>query len=234
MSRAERARAALARSGAWVGPDSGGYAVRACADLRRRPLMRLDEADLAELIAEPGLVVRPGGGWTLRRAARERPDAAGRPGRVEGERTVMEPDGRAGSRRADLTPTALAWLATRRDRHGRPWLTPVERAAGERLALDAEIALSGAALTLRWDGLPSSGSGGGARREPGDRAHAAGRRLEAALRAAGPTLRPILETVCVRGTALQAAETGLGLRRRTGRPLLKAGLQALARHYGMG
>lgn len=234
MSRVERARTALARPGAWITEEGGAYAVRVTADRRRRPLLRLDEADLAELIRDPGLVVRPDGGWAPRRASRAAPDAAGRPGRVEGERTVMEPDGAATRRRAVLTPTALAWLAERKGPDGRPWLTPAERAAGERLTLDAETALSGPALTLRWDGLPRAGSGGGGRREPGDRAHAAGRRVEAALRAAGPRLRPVLEAVCVRGSALHAAETDLGLRRSAGRDLLRAGLQALARHYGMG
>jgi hypothetical protein len=234
--RAARARTLMARSGAWLDVVPGGYGLRLGEDRRARVHLRLDEAAFLDLVREPGLAIRPGGGWLLRRAPSTpfAADPGGRPGVVEGERTVMRPDGGADRRRANLAPTALAWLAARRDGEGRPWLTPVEHAAGERLARDAEAALSGPSLTLRWDALPRSGAGSSARTEPDDRAHRAGARVEAALRAAGPRLRPMLEAVCVRGSALQAAETRLGLRRRSGRETLKAGLQALARHYGIG
>ena len=57
--------------------------------------------------------------------------------------------------------------------------------------------------------------------------------VEAALSACGPA-RAMVEHICVRATALQAAEQSLGLRRRTGKVLLRQGLQALARHYRLG
>ena len=53
-----------------------------------------------------------------------------------------------------------------------------------------------------------------------------------ALEAAGPRLAPMLEAVCIRSSALQAAEGQLGLRRRQGKTVLKHALQALAEHYG--
>ena len=55
-----------------------------------------------------------------------------------------------------------------------------------------------------------------------------------ALDACGPRLRPIVGRICIAGDSLQLAETGLGLRRRQGKTLLKQGLQALAEHYGIG
>ena len=67
--------------------------------------------------------------------------------------------------------------------------------------------------------------------EPGDLALGASRRVEAALDACGPRLRPIVGRICIAGDSLQLAETGLGLRRRQGKTLLKQGLQALAEHY---
>ncbi|MBW8303279.1 MAG: hypothetical protein K0M78_04925, partial [Brevundimonas sp.] len=72
-----------------------------------------------------------------------------------------------------------------------------------------------------------------ARVEPGDRAMAAARRVEAALAACGPA-RGMVEQICVRVTSLQAAEQALGLRRRAGKALLKQGLRALADHYRLG
>lgn len=234
MKGAARARALMLRSGGWLDAVPGGHAVRTGPDRRSRVVLTIDEAAFLDLVRDPGLTARRGGGWVARRTVTEAGTPPARPGFVEGERPVTEADGAPGRRRANLTPTALQWLAARRDAHGRPWLTPAERAAGERLTRDAEEALRGPSLTLRWDALPISGSGTSARTEPDDRAHRAAARVETALRAAGPRLRPILEAFCVRGSALQAAEDQLGLRRRGARDQLKAGLQALARHYGIG
>jgi len=234
MGGVVRARALLTRSGAWLDQVYGGYGVRTGPDRRARVHLTIDEAAFLALVADPGLKLRPGGGWIARTTPVAAPDRAGRPGAVEGEREVMEADGTPRRRRANLAPTAIGWLAARRDAEGRPWLSPAERAAGERLTRDAEMAQAGPSLTLRWDALPRSGSGSAARFEPEDHAHRAGRRVEAALTAVGPRLRPLVEAVCVRGSALQAAEGALGLRRRGARDLLKVGLQALARHYGIG
>lgn len=233
MSRAARARNLMRRSGAWLDREGDGYALRLGRDRRARVHLTLDEADFLALVRDPGLRVRPGGGWIAREGPATSTPEPG-PGVIEGEMAVTETNGRPGRRRANLAPTAIAWLATRRDAEGRPYLSAAERAAGERLTHDAELAQAGPSLTLRWDALPRSGSGTSARSEPGDPAHRAARRVEQALAAAGPRLRPLLEAVCVRGSALQAAEGQLGLRRRGARDLLKTGLQALARHYGIG
>ncbi|WP_348684251.1 DUF6456 domain-containing protein, partial [uncultured Brevundimonas sp.] len=117
---------------------------------------------------------------------------------------------------------------------GRPWLSPAEVAAGERLRREVEQAGAGPALTMGWDALPRAGSGGTMRVEPGDRALSAGRRVEAALSAVGPRLRPMLTRICIHGDSLKLAETGLGLRRRQGKTVLKQALAALADHYGIG
>lgn len=224
----ERARALLARPGAWLEARGGAYAVRLGPDRRSRVVVTLDEAALRALIASPGLKPREGGGWRLRREIEAAPDRAGRPGMVEGERMVMENDGRLTTRRANLGESPLVWLARR------GFLTPAQAAAGERLRGDAEAALSGPSLTMRWDALPRSGAGTSARVEPTDRALSAARRVETALAAVGPRLRPMLDRVCVRGSSLRLAEEGLGLRRREGKAVLREGLDALARHYGIG
>ena len=202
-------------------------------------VLTLDEAAFRALIERPGLRRRDGGGWLPRPRPATNTSLSpspppGRPGVVEGERAVMEADGRLTTRRANLGESPVAWLARRKDASGRPWLSPAEVAAGERLRAEAEIVLSGPSLTMRWDALPRAGGGSSARVEPTDRALLAGARVEAALCACGPRLRALVERVCIHGTSLQLAEQDLSLRRRQGKTVLKLGLQALAEHYGIG
>lgn len=234
MSRSDRARLLLSRVGAWLEASGGGYALRLAPDRRSRVHLTLDEAAFRELVAAPGLVTRREGGWTLRRAPmpRETPEP-GRPGLLIGERAVIQPDGRLSPRLANLGESPLAWLARRRDADGRPFLTPAQIAAGERLRTEAETALKGPSTTMRWDALPRSGAGSAARVEPSDRALSAARRVEAALAACG-VRRAMVEQICIHGTSLQLAERGLGLKKREGKRLLIAGLDLLARHYRIG
>lgn len=230
-----RARRLLTRRGGWIEAVPGGYGLRSTGDRRGRIVLTVNEAVFRTLIEAPGLKRRPGGGWVARSAVApcvESPEP-GRPGLIEGSRTVMEGDGRAVARRANLGQSAVAWLARRRDADGRPWLGAAEVAAAARLGLDAEAAARGPSLTLRWDALPRAGGGSAVRAEPGDLALAAGRRVEAALTACAAA-RPMVEAICLRASALQAAERDLGLRRREGKQLLRAGLSALAAHYRIG
>lgn len=230
-----RARRLLARRGGWIEAVPDGYGLRPGGDRRNRIVLVLDEAGFRRLVEAPGLRRRPGGGWVARTASPEPPDIPepGRPGIIEGTRTVMEDDGRSVRRRANLGQSAVAWLAQRKTADGRPWLLAAQVAAAARLGLDAEMAARGPSLTLRWDALPRAGGGSAVRAEPGDPAIAAGRRVEAALVACG-TARSIVEAICIRASALQAAERDLGLRRREGKRLLCAGLAALAGHYRIG
>ena len=231
---ADRARALMARPGAWLEAADGGYALRLGPDRRSRMVLIVDEVAFAALVADPGQAVRPGGGWRRRLQPSAAPDLAALPGRIEGQRTVMDAEGRATIRRANLGESPIAWLARRRDAQGRPFLSAIQAAAGERLRLEAEAALAGPSLTMRWDALPRSGAGTSARVEPTDRALSAARRVQAALTSVDPHLRAMLERICVRGSSLRLAEDGLGLRRREGKALLRDGLDALARHYRIG
>jgi hypothetical protein len=230
---AARAAAALARPGAFLEAAGEGYALRAGADRRRRPLMLLDEAGFHRLVEDVGLKRRAAGGWVLADAPAPPSPPPGRPGVVLGERTVMQPDGARVARAANLCESPIAWLARRRDADGRPWLTPHEAAAGERLRDDFHRAGTVGRLTMDWSGMPSSGAGGGARLDPAERARAAKARVAAALAAAGPGLKEMLERVCLAGSALEAAERGLGLPRRSGKTVLKLALGRLAAHYGL-
>jgi len=230
----ERARRLLERPGAWLDEANGSYPLRLGGDRRGRVVLTLDEPAFRAIIENPGLRKRNGGGWHPRHPQSERNTAPiGKPGQIDGYRPIMESDGTISMKSANLGESPIAWLARRKDHSGRPWLSVSEVAAGERLRIDAETALKGPSLTMRWDGMPRSQSGAApARIEPTDRALTASARVEAALNAAGPRLRAILEHICVRGSSLQLAEQELSLRRRQGKTVLKQGLQALAIHYG--
>lgn len=234
---AGQARRLLARREGWVEASGSGYSVRVGRDRRSRVLLTIDEPAFRRLVDDPGLRARPGGGWMARAAGVQ--DAhrcqAGRPGMIEGVQSVVGDDGRITAHRANLGHSAVAWLARRRDAEGQMLLTPAQVAAADQLGRDAEAALRGPSLTMRWDALPRSGSGGNAagQSEPGPSALAAGRRVEAALAACG-SARGMIEAICIRASALQAAERDLGLRRKEGRSLLNAGLSTLAAHYRIG
>lgn len=235
MSRLDpvnRARRLLMRRGAWLEAVPAGYALRLGTRRDATVMQVLNEATFLSLLEEPGLRVRSGGGWLVRAtgAIPASSPPPGRPGMIDGVRTVVV-DGRRRTCVANLALTSIDWLARRRDANGQPWLTQIEIAAARQLSQEAETALTGPSVTMRWDALPRSGGGrrvGAA--EPGERALTAGRRIALALEACGPA-RALVDQVCVRASPLQAAEETLGLRRRTGKTLLKQGLQALARHY---
>ncbi|MDQ8028943.1 MAG: DUF6456 domain-containing protein [Brevundimonas sp.] len=235
----ERARRLLALPDSWLEAKGDGYALRTGRDRRARIMLTLDETSFRALTLTPGLRTRPGGGWVARQAPAALPSAppAGRPGVTEGVRTVMLPDGQSEARVANVGASPVIWLAARIGANGRPGLTRAEVAAAGRLALDAEALMQGGAVTLQWDALPRTGRGGGRGSGRGgaghDRALDAAGRIRAALTACGPA-RAVVERVCLHGLSLQSTEQTLGLRRRTARAILQAGLAALARHYRLG
>lgn len=233
---ASRAARLLARPGAVIEAASLGYAVRFGPQRRRRPMLVLDEAAFQVLVGMARLRPRAQGGWTLAPAPPPPPPKPppGRPGVIDGERVIEEPKLGPVAFKANLGESPLAWLARRRDGKGRPWLTPVEAAAGERLRDDFQRAGSIGRLTMNWDGAPRVDGGRGPSLDPAERARLAKDRIARALEAAGPGLRGILEQVCLAGTALQAAERALGLPRRAGKTVLKLALQRLVAHYHMG
>jgi len=228
-----RAARLLARPGAVIEAAPLGYAVRFGPNRRRRPMLVIDETAFAALVRLATLKPRALGGWSLVFPPPARPaPPPGRPGMIEGEVMLEEPGVGRAAFKANLGESPLAWLARRRDGKGRPWIAPVEAAAGERLREDFHRAGTLGRLTMNWDASPRSG-GGGPRLDPAERARAAKDRIAAALDAAGPGLREILEHVCLAGTALEAAERSLGLPRRAGKTVLKLALQRLVVHYRM-
>lgn len=223
---AERAMRLLARPGAVVEALGLGYGVRLGPSRRRSVMLTLDEAAFQALAREATLKPRAQGGWTM--ATRPEPSVApppGRPGMIEEEIVTA-----VGAVRRNLGESPIAWLARRRDAEGKPWLTPTEAAAGERLREEFESLGTQGRMTMRWDATPRV-DGGRPGLAPAERDVAARQRIAQALAEVGPGLREILERVCLLGSALETAERSLKLPRRAGKTVLKLALQRLARHY---
>lgn len=214
-----------------------GYAVRCGSDRRRRAECVIDQAVFATL-ANAGVLKPAGEGcWTLARGAPSLDDTHGQTApaqTLEGERLVAEADGSLVRRRANLGESPLGWLSRRKGADGKPLLTAFEAAAGERLREDFHRAGCPGRLTMDWDAGPRGSSPRGPGVDPHLKARAAKDRLQAALDAAGPGLRDILERVCLAEASLEAAERALGHPRRSGKALLKMGLQRVAAFYGLG
>ena len=144
-----------------------------------------------------------------------------------------------------LTPEALAqrakangvelWALTDHDEMGgQARAMAAARAVGLPYLTGAEISVTFLDITVHIVGLGMDHHNEALLAEPAERARAAKDRIARALGAAGPGLREMLERVCLAGSALEAAERGLGLPRRSGKTVLKLALQRLAAHYGLG
>ncbi len=233
-----RARRTLGRPGSRLVEEGRGYAVRTSGDRRRRPACTVGR-DAFMTLAREGVLKPVGEGlWVLAgtasRAGHDDAERAGRPGMTFGERDVAEPDGSVVRRRANLTESPLAWLARRGGVGGTPFLSAVEAAAGERLRDDFHRAGRIGRLTMDWSAGPRDHTPRGPGAPPSEHARAAKDRLHAALEAAGPGLREMLERVCLAEASLEAAERAIGCPKRGGKMLVKLGLQRVAAFYGIG
>ncbi|MEI2384616.1 DUF6456 domain-containing protein [Breoghania sp. JC706] len=152
--------------------------------------------------------------------------------------TVADDDGGRMAVTVDLSESPLAWLASRRRANGRPWITPAQLSAGERLRADYTRARFIARVTANWgdsvhhDRKRSGASGGIA--DLSDAALDARERVHRALVAVGPELSGVLVDVCCELQGLEALERRHAWPARSGKLVLAMALSGLARHYGLG
>lgn len=136
--------------------------------------------------------------------------------------------------RSSEAETPVARLAARAGRDGAPFLAPEEAIAADRLRADFTRGGLAPGVTQRWE--PVRGEGGGAARGGGDLTDAAidaRARFHRALDAVGPELSGILVDVCCFLKGTETVERERRWPARSAKLLLKAGLAALARHYGL-
>ena len=129
----------------------------------------------------------------------------------------------------------LRWLATRKDKTGRPMLERYQVEAGERLRADYQFAGLTSKVTASWNPAASANSSGGANDAAAhmDNIMAARQRVVRAVAAVGPELAGILVDVCCHLKGLEDAEKNEGWPQRSGKVILQLALTRLARHYGL-
>lgn len=196
------------------------------------------EATTVSAMVSDGLLARIGdtvartaeGRMALRRALAEVPDDAfAAQHRVPVMRVIA---GEAVVENAAESP--LAWLATRKDKDGRPMLSPEEVEAGRRLAADYARGHQRSRVTQSWDVSGVRGDAPRDRMSVAEAAVDARRRTELALSAVGPGLAEVLFSVCCEEIGLEAVEKKQRWPARSGKVVLRLALQRLAVHYGLG
>jgi Domain of unknown function (DUF6456) len=135
---------------------------------------------------------------------------------------------------AEESPVAA--LARRRGKSGEPWLADHVVTAADRLRRDFERGRLQPRITANWSASVNSG------RRTGDAAGltaltdmalAARIRFDKAMLAVGPELSGILVDVCCFLKGLEAVERERQWPARSAKLVLRLGLEALARHYGL-
>ncbi|WP_435167717.1 DUF6456 domain-containing protein [Falsirhodobacter sp. 1013] len=127
--------------------------------------------------------------------------------------------------------TPVAQMGRRRDKDGQPFLSPELVSAAERLREDFELAQMMPNTTQNWERFldgGARGTGGGA---GGFGPAAARERVAMALRDLGPGLGDVVLRVCCYLEGLEACEKRMGWAARSGKVVLRIGLERLRRHY---
>ncbi len=234
LTRGERVLAAA---------DGGGYGLFDMKTFRQRTDMRISGAVLDALRAQrahraPAQDRRGSAPDALcphrrrPRLSRARALSAGEPFadqhriRVRGEGAVPRVGG----------ATPLEWLKMRKGAGGEALIAEAEAAAGERLHRDFSRALTSASPRAAWpqERIDASRRIDFSPTESMQSAEVARGKFWRAVEAVGPELAPVVVAVACHLKPLEAVEAALGLPARSAKSLLKAGLMALARHYGLG
>ena len=237
---AARLIAALAAGRARLAPDEAGigrYLLTVEGEAAPRAIVSAET--VRQMCREAWLTTRPdasleptaeGRAWLARRRTPDDPYRAQHLAMVE--ETVAD----AGRVTVVANESPLAWLARRRGSDGRPMLTPVQCAAGERLRADVERARMMPRVTSDWSGQPLAHGRSGHTRGCAaavDTGLAARIRVDRAMEAVGGDLASLLIDVCCFLTGLADAEHARGWPRRSGKVVLQIALDRLAEHYGM-
>ncbi|MEM7722380.1 MAG: DUF6456 domain-containing protein [Pseudomonadota bacterium] len=135
--------------------------------------------------------------------------------------------------RVNLAESPLASLARRKGTDGAPFLDAELVQAGERLREDFERAQMGPRVGQNWDRFLTGGDRGGFMSDAGigEGPREARQRVSDALDDLGPGLADVVMRVCCFLEGMESAEKRLGWSARSGKVVLKIGLQRLLKHY---
>lgn len=245
-ARRRKALARLAADGALLAPrrDGRGYGVFANGDRRCRPLVQLGPADVQALLVE-GAIVGAGmaqcfvlSGAGRARVQRESADAApfAQQHAPYGARPVM--DAATGALRfaTGVDPSGpVGRLARISDAAGMAFFQGREIAAARQLWEDHAAAQLGLFRGADWTAPPRGSARrgpGGAQEQAATGAIDARRRVSAALEALPASLAAALRAFLLEETGLDDLERARRWPQRSGKLVLKLGLELLADHYG--
>jgi DNA-binding MarR family transcriptional regulator len=152
---------------------------------------------------------------------------------VWGTRDVPDDAGKNRKVRVNLAESPLSGLARRKGSDGKPFLSMDLVQAGEKLREDFERAHMGPRVAQNWDRFLTAGSNGGHSADSGvgSGSDAARDRVNGAVQDLGPGLADVVMRVCCFLEGLETAEKRLGWSARSGKIVLKIGLQRLMRYY---
>ena len=152
---------------------------------------------------------------------------------VWGVAEITDDTGGRRKTRVNLAESPLAVLARRKGADGRPFLSADLVQAGERLREDFERAQMGPRVGQNWDRFLTGGDRGGFLNDAGlaEGPREARARVSDALDDLGPGLADVVLRVCCFLEGLETAEKRLGWSARSGKVVLKIGLQRLLKHY---
>ncbi len=150
-----------------------------------------------------------------------------------GRAQVADGAGRVRSVKVNLAESPLGVLARRKGADEKVFLAPELVQAGERLREDFERAQMGPRVGQNWDRFLTGGDRGGFLADSGlaEGPRAARQRVSDALDDLGPGLSDVVLRVCCFLEGLEQAEKRLGWSARSGKIVLKIGLQRLLKHY---
>lgn len=243
-----------------IAPGAEKAGIFCAANEHRRPIALLPVTVAVEFLRQDWIRVVSRGSASVRyritdigraflkRALLEEQEAR-RPGMAEaqtpflsqhremGERLFADPEtGEPGTLAVNLGESPIGWLARRKGPDGRPFLTPEEVDAAEKLRADFEAAQIGPSVAQDWrkfltpgdrlSGTPRSGS-------PAEGSAAARERVTKALAVLGPGLADVALRTCCFLEGLEGCERRLGWSARSGKVVLKLALQRLVEHYGL-
>ena len=136
----------------------------------------------------------------------------------------------------DRSESPVAGLARHKTEGGEPWLAPHLVAAADRLRRDFELGQLQPRITASWSASINtdrrSGNAGGLANLT-DMALAARLRLDGAIKSVGPEFSGLLLDACCFLKGLETVERERLWPARSAKLVLRLGLEALARHYGL-
>lgn len=214
------------------------YAAYPYGDRRRRPISWLDATMFKRFVSD-GVLIETKKGYEIvpsaaRRAVISNPENAhARQHRDMASQSFSHDDGSFRPAQVNRNSrNVLRIIGQRLDGCGQPFLSGPEIVAGEQLANDYARAGSGLSMTQNFMNAGGGSSDGSGAENASIASLDARKRMADALAHVGPGLDRAVMAICCKEMGLGELELAEGWAKRSGKTVLKLGLQRLAEFYG--